>query len=98
VKTFLVVRIMTLKYPLCATAQKVLNIIFPRAIFFARGGIRTCVGESGGAYTILVWKPEGRIPLGRLRRRWDDNIKMDLREVGWGGRALMNAVMHILDP
>ena len=73
---------MTLKYPLCATAQKVPNVIFPRAIFFAHDGIRTCVGESGGAHRILVWKPEGRIPLGRLRRKWDDNIKMDLREVG----------------
>jgi hypothetical protein len=30
-------------------------------------------------------KPEGRRPLGRPRRRWEDNIKMDLREVGWGG-------------
>jgi hypothetical protein len=32
-----------------------------------------------------VGKPEGRRPLGRPRRRWEDNIKMDLREVGWGG-------------
>jgi hypothetical protein len=37
-----------------------------------------------GAYRALVGKPEGRRPLGRPRRRWEDNIKMDLREVGWG--------------
>jgi hypothetical protein len=37
-----------------------------------------------GAYRVLVGKPEGRRPLGRPRRRWEDNIKTDLREVGWG--------------
>jgi hypothetical protein len=35
------------------------------------------------AYTILVGKPERQKPLGRLRRKWVDNIKMDLREIGW---------------
>jgi hypothetical protein len=40
------------------------------------------MGERRGAYRALVGKPEGRRPLGRLRRRWKDNIKMDLREVG----------------
>jgi hypothetical protein len=38
-----------------------------------------------GAYRALVGKHEGRRPLGRPRRRWKDNIKVDLREVGWGG-------------
>jgi hypothetical protein len=38
----------------------------------------------GGSYRVLVGKPERRKPLGRPRRRWEDNIKMDLREVGWG--------------
>ena len=38
--------------------------------------------ESRTAYRILVGKPEGKRPLGRPRRRWEDNIKMDLREVG----------------
>jgi hypothetical protein len=65
------------------------------------------MGEERGAYRILVGRPEGRRPLGRPRRRWEDNIKMDLREVGWGGmnwielaqdrdrwRALVNAVMN----
>jgi hypothetical protein len=37
-------------------------------------------GEMRNAYTILVGKPEGKIPLGRQRRRWVDNVKMDLRE------------------
>jgi hypothetical protein len=42
--------------------------------------------ERRGAYRALVGKPEGRRPLGRPRGRWEDNIKMDLREVGWGHR------------
>jgi hypothetical protein len=42
------------------------------------------MGEGSGAYRILVGRPEGRRPVGRLRRRWEDNIKMDLQEVGWG--------------
>jgi hypothetical protein len=66
------------------------------------------MGERRGAYRALVGKPEGRRPLGRPRRRWEDNIKIDLREVGWGGmdwinltqdrdrwRALVNAVMNL---
>jgi hypothetical protein len=40
--------------------------------------------ERRGAYRVLVGKPEGRRPLGRPRRRWEDNIEMDLREVRWG--------------
>jgi hypothetical protein len=56
----------------------------------------------------LVGRPEGKRPLGRLRRRWVDIIKMDLREIGWDGmdwiglaqnrgqwRALVNTVMHL---
>jgi hypothetical protein len=65
----------------------------------------------GGKGGILVRKPEGKRPLGRPRRRWVDNIKMDLREVGWDGmdwidlaqdrdqwRALVNAVMNLRVP
>jgi hypothetical protein len=44
------------------------------------------MGERRGAYRVLVEKPEGRRQLGRPKRRWEDNIKMDLREVGWGLR------------
>jgi hypothetical protein len=69
------------------------------------------MGERRGAYRALVGKPEGRRPLGKPRRRWEDNIKMDLREVGWGGmdwinlaqdrdrwRALVTAVMNLRVP
>jgi hypothetical protein len=43
------------------------------------------VGEGRGVYRVLVVKPEGKRPLGRPRRRWEDNIKADLQEVGCGG-------------
>jgi len=69
------------------------------------------MGEGRGVYRILVRKPEGRRPLGRPRRRWEDNIKMDLREVGCGcvewtelaqerdrWRALVSAVMKLRVP
>jgi hypothetical protein len=42
------------------------------------------MGEVSGAYNILFGRPEGRRPLGRLRRVWEDNIKMDIREIGFG--------------
>ena len=42
------------------------------------------MGEERGAYRVLVGKPEGKRPLGRPGRRWVDNIRMDLQEVGWG--------------
>jgi hypothetical protein len=41
------------------------------------------MGEKRNAYRLLVGKPEGKRPLGRQRRRWVDNIRMDLGEVGW---------------
>jgi hypothetical protein len=43
------------------------------------------MGEKRNAYRILVGKPEVKRPLGRPRRRWVDNITMDLREIGWDG-------------
>ena len=64
-----------------------------------------------GVYRVLVGKPEGKRPLGRPRRRWEYNIKMDLQEVGCGGmdqielaqdtdrwRALVNVVMNLRVP
>jgi hypothetical protein len=41
--------------------------------------------EVRNAYRLLIGEPEGKRPLGTLRRRWEDNIKMHLREKGWGG-------------
>jgi hypothetical protein len=68
-------------------------------------------GEKRNAYRILVGNPERKRPLGRPRRRWVDNIKMDLREIGWDGmdwidlaqdrdqwRALVNAVVNLRLP
>ena len=68
-------------------------------------------GERRGVYRVLVGKPDGKRPLGRTRRRWEDNIKMDLQEVGYGDmdwielaqdrdrwRALVNAVMKLRVP
>jgi hypothetical protein len=49
------------------------------------GGHVARMGEKRNAYKILVEKPEGKRPLGRPRRRWVDNIKIDLREIGWDG-------------
>jgi hypothetical protein len=67
--------------------------------------------ERWHAYRILVEKSEGKRPLGRPRRRWVDNIKMDLREIGWDGmdwielpqdrdqwRALVKTVMNLWVP
>ena len=46
-------------------------------------------GEMRGVYRFLVGKPDGKRPLGRPRHRWEDNIKMDLQEVGCGGMDWM---------
>jgi len=68
------------------------------------------MGEGRGVYRVLVGKPEGTTPSGRPIRRWEYNIKMDLREVGGGGdwmalardrdrwRALVNTVMNFRVP
>jgi len=49
------------------------------------------MGERKGLYRVLVWKTEGKRPLGGPMRRWEDNIRMDLQEVGCGGHGLDGA-------
>jgi len=69
------------------------------------------IEEGRGVYRVLVVKSEGKRPLGRPRRRWEDNVKMDHQEVGCGGmdwielaqerdrwRALVNAIMNLRVP
>jgi hypothetical protein len=69
------------------------------------------MGEGRGVYRVLVGRPEGKRPLGRPRRRWEDNIKMDLREIRIDGanwiqlaqdrvqwRACVNTVMNFRVP
>jgi hypothetical protein len=48
-------------------------------------GLVARMREKKNAYRILLGKPEGKRPLGRLRRRWADNVKMNLREIRWDG-------------
>jgi len=93
-----------------------LMICTPRPILFGKSrmiwaGHVARMGEMKGVYRVLVWKPEGKRPLGRPRRRWEGNIKTDLQQVGCGGvdwielaqgrdtwRALVNAVMNLRGP
>jgi hypothetical protein len=75
------------------------------------GGPCSSNGEKRNAYRLLVGKPVGKRPLGRPRRRWVDNIRMDLGEVRWGDvdgiglakdrnrwRAIVNSVLNLLVP
>jgi hypothetical protein len=50
------------------------------------------VGEKRNACRILMGKPEGKSPLGRPRCRWEDNNKMDFKEIGWGGMDWIDVV------
>jgi hypothetical protein len=52
------------------------------------------MGENKNAYRILEGKPEGKRPLGRSRRRWVDNIKMDLKDIGWDGMDWLDLAQH----
>jgi hypothetical protein len=86
--------------------KKILSPYISQKIY--RAGHVARMGETRNAYRILVGKPEGKRPLGRPNRRWVDNIKMDLREIGWDGmdwielaqdrdqwRDLVNTVMNL---
>jgi hypothetical protein len=89
------------------SSPDVLRQIKSRRMRWAGHGAR--MGEGRNVYRVLVGKPEGKKrPLGNPRRRWEDGIKVDLREIGWGGvewiylaqdrdwwRAVVNAVMKL---
>jgi hypothetical protein len=86
----------------------IIRVIKSRRTIWA--GHEAHMGEKRGAYRVLVGRPEGRRPLGRLRHRWEDNIKMDLQDVrggmGWielvqdrdRWRTLVNKVMNLRVP
>ena len=87
----------------------IVRVVKSRRMRWAGHGAR--MGQGRGVYRVLVGRPEGKRPLGRPRRRWEDNIKMDLQEVGgdfedlmeltqdrdsW--RALVSTVMNVRVP
>jgi hypothetical protein len=91
------------------SSPSIIRIIKTRKMRWA--GHVTRMGEKRNAYTLLVGMPGERRPLGRPRRRWLDNIRMDLVEVGWGDvdriglaqdrdtwRALVNSILNLRIP
>jgi hypothetical protein len=91
------------------SSPSIVRVIKARRLRWVGHVART--GEMRGAYNISAGRPEGKRPLGRPRRRWEDNIKMDLREIGFGDvdcihwaqdrdswRALVNTVMNLRVP
>jgi hypothetical protein len=91
------------------SSPSIIRIIKPRRMRWA--GHVVCMGEKRNAYRLLVGNPEGKRPLGRPRRRWVDNIRMDFGEVGWGDvdwidlaqdrnrrRALANSILNLRVP
>jgi hypothetical protein len=91
------------------SSPSIIRIIKSRRMRWAEHVAR--MGQKRNAFRLLVGKPEGKRPLGKPRRRWVDNIKMDLLEIDWGGvdwngvaqdrdrwRALVNAVMNLPVP
>jgi hypothetical protein len=91
------------------SSPSIFRVIKVRRMRWAGHVVR--MGEVRGAYNILVGRPEGRRPLGRPRSRWEDNIKIDLMEIGFGDvdwihwaqdrdrwRAVVNTVMNLRVP
>jgi hypothetical protein len=91
------------------SSPSIIRIIKSRRM--RRAGHVARMGEKSNAYRLLVGKSEGKRPLGRPRRRWVDNIRMELGEVGWGDvdwiglaqdrsrwRALVNSVLNLRVP
>jgi hypothetical protein len=91
------------------SSPSIIRIIKSRRMRWA--GHVTLMGEKRNAYRLLVGKPEGKRPLGRPRRRWVDNIRMDLGQVVWGDvdwfglaqdrnrcRALVNSILNLRVP
>jgi hypothetical protein len=93
------------------SSPNIMRVIKSRRLRWA--GHVTHIKERRAAYRVLVGRPEGKRPLERPRRRWEDNIKVDIQEAGggWGGmdcndpaqdrdtwRALLNAVMNLRVP
>jgi hypothetical protein len=91
------------------SSPSIIRIIKSRRMRWAGHVAR--IGKKRNVYRLLVGKPEGKRPLGRPRRRWVDNIRMNLGEVGWGGvdwigvaqdrnrwRAVVNSVLNLRVP
>jgi hypothetical protein len=91
------------------SSPNIVRVIKSRRMRWA--GHVTCMGEGRGVYWVFVGKPEGKRPLGRPRRRWEDNIKLNFREIGIDGanwillaqnkvqwRAFLNMVMNLRVP
>jgi hypothetical protein len=91
------------------SSPNIIKVIKSRRLMWARHVAR--MGEGRGIYRVLVWKPEGKRPLGSPRCKWEDNIKLDLREIGIDGenwirlaqdrvqwRAFVNTVMNLRIP
>jgi len=75
-------KIIPVKFTILYSSPNIVRVIKSRRMRWA--GHVTRMGEKRGVYGVLVGKPEGKRPMGRPRRRWVDNIRVDLQEVGCG--------------